>query len=312
MGDLIRVIFYQPAFNILVFFYRLFGDNLGLAIIMLAIVTRLITYPMTQAQLKSAEKSKKFQAQFDKLKKKYAKNKQKLNEEMAKLQAQFLPGQLAGCLPMILLIIFLFQVRNVINSLVEEGSEAFNKVAYPFISHFALGSQINFRFLGMDLSRVATDFKWTEAEIIPYVLLAVFVGLTQYFSTKILTGIRSLSDEKKVIKQKEDKKKNKKKAEDEMDMSSMMGMMNKQMAFLFPAMTTITSLGYWGGAKFFPSGISIFWTVQNLFVIIQQLIRNRKDVSIWLKKKLGKIENEKMSDTKKQIVKKKNDTKRTN
>jgi membrane protein insertase Oxa1/YidC/SpoIIIJ len=38
-------------------------------------------------------------------------------------------------------------------------------------------------------------------------------------------------------------------------------------------MAFVTSLGFWGGAQIFPSGLTIFWTAQNLFGIIQNLIQ---------------------------------------
>ncbi len=272
MGNLFNVLFYQPIFNLLIFFYRLLGGNLGWAIIVVAAVTRLATFPITKAQIKSASKGKEFQKKYDKLKKKYGKNKEKLNEELAKLQAKYLPGQLAGCLPIILLIVFLIQVRNVIRALVEQGPEAFNEVAYSFIPKFAEDAVINLKFLGMNLSKVAADFSWDDSSIIPYVVLALLVGLTQFASTRILSGIRAPKEEKK------EKKSKKKKDDEEMpDMSEMMGSISKQMMFFFPALTVITSLGYWGGGKLFPSGLSIFWTVQNLFVIIQQVAMNWED-----------------------------------
>lgn len=280
MGTILRALFYQPVFNIIIVFYRLFGNNLGWAIIAVAVLSRIVTYPMTKAQIKSAEKSKDFQKKYDALKKKYGKNKEKLNEELMKLQGQYLPGQLGGCLPTIILIIFLIQVRNVIRALVDVGGSAFNEVAYPFVEKFAEGAEINLNFLGMDLSKVATDFAWSDTAIIPYVVLAVLVGATQFLSSQILMGIRKV-DEKKTDKKKEDKKKKKKKDDDMPDMSSMMGSASKQMMFLFPVITIVTSLGYWGGAKFFPAGISLFWMVQNLFVIIQHTIMNREKVVKW-------------------------------
>ncbi|MBU0975649.1 MAG: membrane protein insertase YidC [Patescibacteria group bacterium] len=285
MGDIFRILFYQPTFNVLVFFYRLLGSNLGWAIVAVAVFSRVLTYPMTKAQIKSAERGKEFQKQYDALKKKYGKNKEKLNEQMAKLQAKYLPGQLGGCLPMIILIIFLIQVRNVIRAIVESGAGAFNEVAYPFISKFADGTVINLNFLGMDLSKVAADFSWSDHSIIPYAVLAVLVGLTQLFSTQILSGIRTFGAKKE---EKKEVKKKKKKDDDMPDMSQMMGMASKQMMFIFPIFTIVTSLGYWGGAKVFPSGVSIFWTVQSLFVIIQQLIMNKEKVIAWFNLKVLK------------------------
>ena len=282
VGAIFRAVFYQPVFNVIVLFYRLFGNNLGLAIISVAALSRIITYPMTKAQIKSAEKSKECQSKYDALKKKYGKNKEKLNEELMKLQGQYLPGQLGGCLPTIILLIFLIQVRNVIRALVDQGGAAFNEVAYSFLSKFPDDAVINLDFLGMDLSKTATDFSWTDSAIIPYVILAIAVGATQFLSSRILTGIRGADKAgKKNDKKKDEKNKKKKEDEDMPDMSSMMGMASKQMMFLFPVITIVTSLGYWGGSKFFPSGISLFWTVQNLFVIIQHMLMNKEDTLKW-------------------------------
>ena len=152
MGNLFHILFYQPIFNALVVFYRLFGGNLGLAIVSVAALSRLLTFPITRMQIKSAEKGKQFQKKYKALKKKYAKNKEKLNQELAKLQAEYLPGQLGGCLPMIVLILFLIQVRFVLRAIVDSGASAFNEVAYPFIAKFADDTVINLDFLGMDLS----------------------------------------------------------------------------------------------------------------------------------------------------------------
>jgi YidC/Oxa1 family membrane protein insertase len=290
----IRALFYEPIFNILIVLYRFFGNNLGWAIVVLAILTRLLTFPITKMQIKSAQKGKEFQKKHKELKKKYGKNKKKLNEELAKLQSQYLPGQLAGCLPFIILIIFLIQVRNVIRALVA-GPGSFNEVAYSFIPKFAEDATINLHFFGMDLSKVAADFSWSDSVIIPYVILALLVGISQLFSTRIMTGIRTISNTEDKDKRKKSasakataRKKKGTKKEDEMpDMGEMMTMMNKQMMFFFPVITIITSLGYWGGAHIFPSGISVFWTVQSLFVIMQQLSMNRKKVFLWFKTKFG-------------------------
>lgn len=442
MGSLFNVLFYQPTFNLLIIFYGFLAGNLGLAIIFVAILSRLVSFPLTRAQIKSAEKGKKFQKKYEDVKKKYSKNKEKLNEELAKLQAQYLPGQLAGCLPMIILIILLIQVRLGVVNLVAKGWHAFNEIAYVeslqreeeaifykveeelatgehrlkisvksdngnslekeyafeivedingrieeirneevqkskeermealkeeeerekaerntdislfstqieenrvripiskflifttestqkvlltnkspdfeiFIrppsndvilteetkvflddvditneSELSHGEVMNLQFLGIDLSKVAADFSWSDATIIPYVILGLMVGISQFASTQVLTGLRGISGKKKEDKRKpKDGKQKTKKKEEEPDFSEMMSMVNKQMIFFFPVLTVITSLGYWGGARIFPSGLSIFWTVQSLFVIMQQLLMNRKKVIAWVNKRLGK------------------------
>jgi membrane protein insertase Oxa1/YidC/SpoIIIJ len=439
VGSIFRVLFYQPTFNILIVFYNFLGGNLGLAIVAIAVLSRLITYPITKAQIKSAVKGKDFQKKYDALKRKYKKNKEKLNEELAKLQAKYLPSQLGGCLPIIILIILLIQIRGGIRDLVDKGWHSFNEVAYVgslkkdedsikyeteeelelgehtlkvgvqtdggkslekeykfevvddeekrieeikdeelaksketrseerkaeeeklkeerasdisifseffaenvdniTISKFLIfttesktvylitsrkpgfefylrppsnqliesdetkiylddaevtekaeitrGELMNLDFIGIDLSKVAADFAWSDPQIIPYAVLALLVGGSQYATSKILSGLRTPG--KKDEKKRQEKKKPKKKAKDEEmpDMTEMMQATSKQMMLMFPILTIITSLGYWGGSSIFPSGLSIFWTVQSLFVIIQNLVMNREKVVELVKNRL--------------------------
>ena len=111
-------------------FYELFGQNLGWAIIAIAAIAKLITIPITKKQLDSAEKMKVFQEKSAQIRKKYGKNKEKMNEELAKLSAKYMPAQLGGCLPLIISLILLFQIRGVVIDLVNQGYHSFNEVAY--------------------------------------------------------------------------------------------------------------------------------------------------------------------------------------
>ncbi|MCA9385301.1 YidC/Oxa1 family membrane protein insertase [Candidatus Dojkabacteria bacterium] len=130
MSYLISILFYQPIFNVLMVFYELFGQNLGWAIIAIAAIAKLITIPITKKQLDSAEKMKVFQEKSAQIRKKYGKNKEKMNEELAKLSAKYMPAQLGGCLPLIISLILLFQIRGVVIDLVNQGYHSFNEVAY--------------------------------------------------------------------------------------------------------------------------------------------------------------------------------------
>ncbi len=129
LGSLIHTIFYQPIFNLLMLSYTWTG-SLGLAIIIIAGLSKIVTIPLTRKQLKSSEQLVEFQKLQEQIRKKYKKNKEKLNEELAKLGAKFLPVQLGGCLPMIITIVLLLQIRSVVINLVDRGFHAFNEVAY--------------------------------------------------------------------------------------------------------------------------------------------------------------------------------------
>ena len=423
--DIFQILFYQPTFNLMVFFMDVFG-NIGWAIIAIALISKIITIPLTKKQIKNAEQSTVLQAKMKELRKKYKHNEQKLAEEMAKLQAAAIPGQLGGCLSIIIFIILFIQVRSVILDLVNQVYHAFNKVGYTFVgpkkedyikldlpegfsagenslvfeiatdngnqlnktydfvittdkeqqielikeSELALtegqrtdarnlmleketkeraqdfgvynpdfdkslvnipltqflffttdsthayvltdntpdttfylrapsgqmldygtlkvslneeditakaeyqqGDKLNLNFAGINMSRVASDFGLFNLAItLPYILLSLFSGLTQFFVTKLYSANTEAAAP---IADTKDKKKT---DDEEPDFAATMAQSMKQMNLIFPIMTIMMSLGYLGGASFIPMGVTLFWTGQNSFVIIQQMITQRKKV----------------------------------
>lgn len=406
---MIHTLIYQPVFNLLILLYDTIGD-LGLAIVAIALLTKLITYPLTRRQIKSAGKNKAFQDKMSALKKKYKDDQDKLTKEMAKMQAEFLPGQIGGCLNIIISIILLFQIRNVVIDLFNEGVHAFNQEAYvesmkfdedtiaiefeeklasgvheivytipadndsvlekvvifgvtandnekkdlenkvkDKVNEFSQeekdrlktledsanigvyikelhkqdvivgevnslvaylrppseakinyddvkvefdgeeveegslkyteGDSLDIEFLGLDLSRTASDFDIKDTKVVaPYIVLGLTVGITQFLVSRIQTGVTGVGnkDEDKKKKEEEKKKKNNKDEKpDEPDFSELMAQSSQRMIYFFPILTFLMSLGYLGGGSLFPSGVSLFWTGQNTFVIIQQLIMNR-------------------------------------
>ena len=58
--EIFSILFYQPLYNLLVVLYRLFGGELGLAIIAIAALARILTYPITKRQIEMAETSQDF------------------------------------------------------------------------------------------------------------------------------------------------------------------------------------------------------------------------------------------------------------
>ena len=246
---MIKVLLFQPIFNLLIALYKLVGGNLGVSIILVAIFSRLVTLPIMLKQLKSAGTMKELAPQIEKLKKKYKDDKQKLNEAQLKLYKEKGFNPVSGCLPMIIQLVFLIQVRSVVVTLINEGVTSFNSIAYFDFLKFADGYEIDLNFLRMNLGKVAADFSWSDSQIIPYVILALLVGLTQVFSTKLLTP--SMAPAKR------DDRKKKKKDDDMPSMESMTGMMNTQMTYLLPAFTVVMALGYSGGSSFHHKSYSL-------------------------------------------------------
>ena len=86
--------------------------NLGVTIILIAVVSRVIFYPLTKSSVKQAQKMREMKPQLDQLKKKYGSDRKKMAEVQAKLYKES-GVNAAGCLaPLVQLIIaiILFQV----------------------------------------------------------------------------------------------------------------------------------------------------------------------------------------------------------
>jgi YidC/Oxa1 family membrane protein insertase len=104
--------FTRPLFWVLDQIYKLVG-NFGLAIILATIVLRALLFPMAQHQFRSMGKMKKLQPQMEALKKKYADDQQRQQQEMMELFKREKANPVAGCLPMLIQFPILFAFYKV-------------------------------------------------------------------------------------------------------------------------------------------------------------------------------------------------------
>jgi YidC/Oxa1 family membrane protein insertase len=282
--DLFTILFYQPIYNLLVFFYHLFGSNLGLAIIAIALITRVLMFPLTTRQVAMAEKSRELNEKVKALKAKHGEDKEALNQEMLKVQSEYLPGQLNGCLSLIVQLVVIINIYNVISNLFSpNGIATFNSLAYPFVPKFAEGAAINGNFFGIiDLQTVGNTLTNAGLAFVPYVVLAILAGAGQYYSNRILMGLAKRRrdgdkqdgvEEAEIVAPKKKHKAKSKKEERETtekspDFAEIMERSNRQTIVIFSVMLVFMSLSL-------PAGLSLYWTVQSGLVIIQQLLLDK-------------------------------------
>lgn len=79
-----------------------FIPNYGWAIILLTILVRLVTAPLTVKQMRSMERMRRIQPKMKEIQEKYADDRQKQSEEMMRLYRQEKVNPLGGCFPMLL------------------------------------------------------------------------------------------------------------------------------------------------------------------------------------------------------------------
>jgi len=76
--------------------------NYGVAIILLTLLVRVVTAPLTVRQMRSMERLRRVQPRMKEIQEKYAEDRQKQSEELMKLYRQEKVNPLGGCFPMLL------------------------------------------------------------------------------------------------------------------------------------------------------------------------------------------------------------------
>ena len=281
--DIFAVLFYIPIYNVIAGLYHLLGDNLALSIVAIAIIFRTLTIPLTLRQIKFAKQNQEMQERLSELKKLHKNNSNKLKEEQAKLQQEYLPGQIAGCLPMILQFLVLSQIFVILRNIFAKVGVVFTdrlagtevvtsrgfmfdeEVMYGPVKDFlgdSLGVSIDTNFFGINLGSSAGEIGYADLEkVLPYILLAVLVAITQFVSNRILMALRS----PKRDKQEGESKAKKKGADEPEDFGEIMQRSTRQTMYFFPILIGFFALN-------FPAGLGIYWTTQSAFVIIQQFL----------------------------------------
>lgn len=102
IGEIFNIILLRPILNLLLLLYDGLGNNFALAIMALTVILRLVTQPLMGSSLKQSKKMAELQPQLKELEKKYAKDKQKLQQEQMRLYKEHGINPLGGCLPMLL------------------------------------------------------------------------------------------------------------------------------------------------------------------------------------------------------------------
>lgn len=143
-----------PLVELLLFFNK-FLHNFGLAIILLTILIKLIFYPLATKSYRSMNDMKLLQPKVEQLRKMYATDKTRLNQEMMRLYQEHKVNPLGGCLPIVVQIPVFFALYKVLILSVEMRHT-------PFI------------FWIHDLS--AKD---------PYFVLPLLMGVSMFIQTKM-------------------------------------------------------------------------------------------------------------------------------
>ena len=250
-------VFIWPILNALVALNKGFEvlglpGSLGLAIIALTVIIRLILYPLTAAQLKSAKKMQALKPHLDALKVKHGHDKQKLAAAQMDLYRQHGVNPAAGCVPLLIsmpIFIALYQVfwKVLSNGNISEILGQINQIVYfPFLRL----EQLDLYFFGLNLAQKPDSWQVNGWWLLS---IPVITTLLYFLQTKMMAP-------QPAGREKDKREKDKKEGGMEEAMASFG---QGPMAYLFPLM-----IGFF--AYSFPLGLSLYWNTFTLLAIIQQ------------------------------------------
>ncbi len=303
MGEIIKTIWntvlFFPFLNIVFVLYILLGSNMGLAVIAVAIISRLALIPVTKKQNEMNAKMRIIKPRMEKLQKKYKGNQEKLSQEQVKLwkEVGYNP---VGCFGSTFIqLAILIVIINVINLITRENFTQELEGIYPFIQNWVgdIGP-INMRFLGVELNNnymalvSASEAIPLEGVLwnipynilafflgsffvpsaLPYLIISVAVAITQYFTSLMMQYFQGNTKSKK--------KKSKKKDSEELTAEEIQAKSMESMNKMLPLMTLFFTLTA-------PAVLGVYWFAQSIMIIVQYLIIEREKTVEFFKEKFN-------------------------
>ncbi len=257
MFEIFNIIFVNPITNLMVAFYQAYHSlgipfAFGLSIISLTAVVKLILWPLTATQIKSAYKMQKVAPHINALKDLHKGDAKKLQEETMKLYKEHGVNPAAGCLPLIVQIPFIYALYHVLTTAVKVAGPkdiaAINHVLY--FSFLKLNSVWDTTMFGLSLGTSPSKL----LSITPLILLAPLLTVVLQFILSKMMMPEEVLDMNIAIAKTTPKK------EDDFQAA-----FQKQSLFIFPIM-----IGFFSYSL--PLGLSLYWNTFSIFGILQQYI----------------------------------------
>lgn len=243
----------RPIYNII--------QNYGITLIIVTILIRLCTIPLTIKSQKSMSKTQLLQPELQKLQEKYKNDKEKLSMEMQKLYTKHGVNPMGGCLPLIVQMFILFGFIGVVynplkyilqltKAQINTISEAVGAASTTYQvtlcgmkgateQIIALGKEpINFDFFGIDLTQM---LKGNETNIMLWIFPVLAVLAT--VATSYITKKQSAANNSQANEQAQS--------------------MSNSMMTIMPVMTAFF-------VYTMPVGMSLYWFISTLTQIVQQ------------------------------------------
>lgn len=242
LSTIYNTILTQPLFNLLVFFYNILWNDIGLAIVVVTVIIRLILYPSFQHQLKSQKRLQQIQPKVQEIREKHKDNPEKQSRAIWELHKTEGVNPLGSCLPIIIQLVVLIALYRVFR----EGlnGEALENL-YSFVSNPGKINPVSLGFLNL-----ADHNIW----------LAAVTGVVQFMQSKLMAAMQPKpqpgSDDKA---------------------AAMTSMMSKQFLYVFPILTVVIGAQLPAGLVLYWFITTLFSVVQQ-FTIMRKPLAPKTEV----------------------------------
>lgn len=235
-------ILFRPLFNLMVGIAAFLPNHsVAVSIILVTILVRLILLPFSIHQAKHMQKNQQKMAdlkgELKKINDTHKDNPTEKNKATMELYRKAGVNPVAGCLPLLIQLPVLIAIYRVfLNGI---GPENWHFL-YSFVPH---PDALHVFFFGINITT-------------PNIMLAILAGIGQFFQVRMMSSTQPQvgSDD---------------------ESAKMMAAMQKNMNYIFPALTVFIALRL-------PAALPLYWLVSTIFAIGQQYFLKR-----WLKVSLN-------------------------
>jgi YidC/Oxa1 family membrane protein insertase len=246
---------YYPVSAILWFWHKVFGFVLSpdsgfawaLSVIFLVFTLRALLFKPFVSQVRSMRKMQEFQPQIKKLQEKYKGDKQKLAEEMQKLQKEHGVNPLGGCLPVLVQLPVFIGLFHVLRGF--QPNYPYNYVfdradVISFNNASLFGVKLSQAIFGgaQELGHFSLNFSSFTASVVPVALpLMIIASVATHFTARISAQHQTTASAA----------------------NPQAAVMQKLTMWLFP-------IGVLVFGAFFPIAILLYWLANNSWTLTQQ------------------------------------------
>jgi len=193
MGNLFDLIIVNPFTNALLLIYAFVG-NFGISIILFTILIRLVTHPIMAQQIKSSSAMQELMAseEWKKIQEKYKGDKEKLAQEQMRIYSERGVSPFSSCLPTLIQFpILIGFYQSIVRAIGVTPLQLLSLVRgiYPGLENITPAASLS------SLIPIQSQFLWMnlgqpegiKLDFLPFAIpvLAIIVGLTTYFQTKL-------------------------------------------------------------------------------------------------------------------------------